>query len=60
MRQEVESIHPKSLRMQFTTESVKETEKILSFFEKIYIQKGKLEQNDWKDYTNGHMKRGVE
>ena len=60
MRQEVESIHPKSLRMQFTTESVKETEKILSFFEKIYIQKGKWEQNDWKDYTNGHMKRGVE
>lgn len=60
MQQEVESIHPKSLRMQFTTESVKETEKILSFFEKIYIQKGKWEQNDWKDYTNGHMKRGVE
>lgn len=60
MRQEVESIHPRSLRMQFTTESVKETEKILSFFEKIYIQKGKWEQNDWKDYTNGHMKRGVE
>ena len=38
MRQEVESIHPKSLRMQFTTESVKETEKILSFLRK-YIYK---------------------
>lgn len=60
MRQEVETIHPMSLRMQFTAESAKETEKILSFFEKIYIQNEKWEQNDWKDYTNGHMKRGVE
>lgn len=60
MGQEVKRLHPLSYRIHFSIESKKEAEKILTFFKETYLQGKKWDKNSMKDYTNGHMKRGVE
>lgn len=60
MGEEVKRLHPLSYRIHFSIESKKEVEKILSLFKETYLQGKKWDKNSMKDYTNGHMKRGVE
>lgn len=47
-----------SYRLDFTTEQGKETEEICRYF--IDLTNKKLRKPDYKDYTTGHWKRGVE
>lgn len=45
-------------RLDFTTEDEKETRQIIEYFCRIYVQAG--EEPPYKDYTNGHNRRGVD
>lgn len=60
MYEEIKKIPMNSYRIHFSTESKKEAEKILSFYENICLRGEKWDKNSMKDYTNGHLKRGVE
>lgn len=61
MAKEVKKLCPYSYRLHFGEESPKEVKEILYIFNKIYIQNQQFDRNKLKtEYTNGHMKRGVE
>ncbi|MGN0291194.1 MAG: hypothetical protein ACI4C5_04625, partial [Lachnospiraceae bacterium] len=60
MYEEIKKIPMNSYRIHFSTESKKEAEKILSFYKNICLRGEKWDKNSMKDYTNGHLKRGVE
>ncbi|MDF2886558.1 MAG: peptidase [Lacrimispora sp.] len=55
----VNSLAPASLRLQFTTESQKETETILQAFAGEFL-KGKNARAILPEFTRGHFKRGIE
>lgn len=48
-----------ALRMNFTVETAKETEKLLNVFTDVY-KKGKEVSDKNLSFTKGHFKRGVE
>ena len=57
----IEQIPFASYRLQFTSESKREIQQILSLYDQMVLQHKKLELKKYlKDYTNGHLKRGVE
>lgn len=60
MCRELEELEAASYRLQFTIEEREEVEKILSIFEDVFQNNREWDKNCLKDYTNGHMKRGVE
>ena len=45
-------------RLDFTTETAGETEKVLSYF--TALVRGEKRQLFYQDFTTGHYKRGVE
>lgn len=50
-----------AFRLDFTTEGGNETEKILHFYQNMFLgSESDSEPLPFKDYTNGHYKRGVE
>ena len=49
---------PASMRLLFTTESGAETEDIITYFDKM--REGTPVSLPYREYTNGHYKRGVE
>lgn len=52
-----------SFRLDFTTETVEEADKIMSYYESIlYKDKESISKGQFpfSEYTNGHLKRGVE
>ncbi len=61
MAKEVKKIHPASYRLHFTGENLKQMEEILELFRRVYVQNQPFLKDEIKfEYTNGHMKRGVE
>lgn len=60
MAKEIRRLHLASYRIHFSMESVKEAERILGFYREVFIEGKVWDKNSMKDYTNGHMKRGVE
>lgn len=55
----VSSLSPASLRLQFTTESPKETESVLQVFADEFLN-GKKAGAFLTEFTRGHFKRGIE
>ncbi len=53
----IKNLHPQSLRMDFTVESLKEETQVLRLFEDIYIN-GQTKELPFR-HTKGHLKRGV-
>ena len=45
-------------RLDFTIEDERETKQIIEYFCRIYVQAG--DEPPYRDYTNGHSKRGVD
>lgn len=60
MREEVQKLKPLSYRIHFSMESEGEAKRILAMFKDTFLYGKKWDKNSMKDYTNGHMKRGVE
>ena len=60
MSREMKRLHPASCRIHFSMESVKEAKRILGFYREVFLEGKVWDKNSMKDYTNGHMKRGVE
>lgn len=58
LRDQVEALAPKSLRLSFTLESEDQTGKVLESFRKNYMENVPVEE--FCDFTRGHFKRGVE
>lgn len=58
-RPSVERLNPKSLRLSFTIEGKKEIAKLLTQYIDVYCY-GRERQEETKDFTRGHLKRGVE
>lgn len=56
---EVRNLNPASLRMDFTIETEEETKRILQSFINTYCY-GKISNEEIRDYTTGHFKRGIE
>lgn len=57
----IEELAPEAVRLHFTIENQKETEQIFSLYRQAFLEKQKiLPEQYFKDYTNGHLKRGVE
>lgn len=50
----------KNMRLDFTTESYAETEKIASYFEQLYMFPNEKQTPPYKEFTKGHLGRGVE
>lgn len=60
MYKELKKIPVSSYRIHFSMETKKEAEKILSYYEAVCLRGEKWDKNSMKEYTNGHLKRGVE
>ena len=58
MAQELKSIHPAGIRLDFSIETRKQTESILSLYERAFLKNEKVKLPDM-EYTRGHIKRGV-
>jgi putative protease len=56
---EIESLAPKSLRLNFTIEDSKEVSKIVQNYIDCFIYQ-KSVKNTFNDFTRGHFKRGIE
>lgn len=57
----IEELAPEAVRLHLTIENQKETEQIFSLYRQAFLEKQKiLPEQYFKDYTNGHLKRGVE
>lgn len=59
MEEQVKGLMPGALRLQFTTESSRETARCLRAFADGFLY-GKKAELPFTDYTRGHIKRGVE
>ena len=59
MEDQVKGLMPGALRLQFTTESPRETARCLKAFADGFLY-GRKAELPFTDYTRGHMKRGVE
>ncbi len=59
MEEQVKGLMPGALRLQFTTESSRETARCLRAFADGFLH-GKKAELPFTDYTRGHIKRGVE
>lgn len=60
-RQEVEKIAPGAVRLHFTIEDDKKMEQVISLYRSAFQEKKKIAPEQFfPDYTNGHLKRGVE
>lgn len=55
----VKELKPAALRMQFTTETPEEVQRLLAAFAGRFIH-GRPEVFPYSDYTRGHIRRGVE
>ncbi|MEF9997512.1 MAG: U32 family peptidase [Lachnospiraceae bacterium] len=55
---EIDKVHPKAIRLQFTTEQGTEIQDIITSYGKVFID-GQLSYDMPKNYTRGHFKRGV-
>ncbi|MCI8327485.1 MAG: U32 family peptidase [Lachnospiraceae bacterium] len=60
MAEEIKKLHPLSYRIHLSKETRSEAEQVFEFFRETWLQAKKWDKNSMKDYTNGHMKRGVE
>lgn len=59
--EELEKIAPKAVRLSFTVESDEQMEEVFSLYRKTFKEGKKISIEEYfKDYTNGHFKRGVE
>lgn len=54
---QVKALHPAAIRLSFTMESPKETEKILKEFLDVYLHE---RASSDREFTKGHFKRGAE
>lgn len=58
---EVLELHPRNIRLDFTFETAKETEQVLTAFINTYRYGRKPDPNmEMAEYTAGHFKRGIE
>ena len=55
----VEKMGISNVRLAFTVETAKETEKVLDAFSRGFLE-GEESEEPVKDFTRGHFKRGVE
>lgn len=60
MHREIEKLQPASYRIHFSMESVREAEQVLGFYREVFLEGKSWDKNSMKNYTNGHLKRGVE
>ena len=58
MEKDIEKIDPQILRIWFTTEGVDKVYEILDSYIKAFLKKEKTE--NIRDFTRGHLKRGIE
>lgn len=59
-REEIAKLPFPSLRIHFSIESVARANKILDLYEAIFCHGEAWKKTDMEEYTNGHLKRGVE
>lgn len=58
---ELQRIAPKSVRLSFTIENENQMTQVFSLYRQAFLEKKKVSPEQYfKDYTNGHFKRGVE
>ena len=58
---EIQNLAPGAVRLSFTIENTKIMEQVFSFYRQAFLEKKKVSAEQYfKDYTNGHFKRGVE
>lgn len=55
----VKRLAPQALRLQFSVETSEETEAVIKAFSEGFLH-GRAVQTPYKDFTRGHLKRGVE
>ncbi len=60
-QQEIQRLAPEAVRLHFTVESEQKMEQVFSLYRQAFQEKKKISPEQYfKDYTNGHFKRGVE
>lgn len=58
---EIQRLAPEAVRLSFTVENEKKIEQVFSLYRQTFLEKKKVSPEQYfKDYTNGHFKRGVE
>ena len=57
-KEDILRLNPRELRLHFTVENGKETEKILNQFADVFVKNKEVEAFE-KAFTRGHFKRGV-
>ncbi|WP_461815819.1 U32 family peptidase [Faecalimonas sp.] len=57
-KDDILQLDPRKLRLHFTIENGRETEKILKQFEEVFVKNKEVEEFE-KSFTRGHFKRGV-
>lgn len=55
---QVKKLGCKSLRLSFTSENYRQTQKIIQMFQAVYLYEQDID--DYETFTKGHFKRGVE
>lgn len=57
----VSELKPSGHRLSFTIESGEQIKQILSYYEQAFLKKKPIDRSHYlKEFTNGHLKRGVE
>lgn len=60
-QRELQRLAPEAVRLHFTIENEQKMEQVFSLYRQAFWEKKKiLPEQYFKDYTNGHFKRGVE
>ena len=60
-QQELQRLAPEAVRLHFTIENESKMEQVFSLYRQAFLEKKKISPEQYfKDYTNGHFKRGVE
>lgn len=58
---EIQRLAPKAIRISFTIEEERQMETVFKAYQKAFLEHKKIAPEEYfKDYTNGHFKRGVE
>lgn len=60
-QQELQRLAPEAVRLHFTIENEQKMQQVFSLYRQAFLEKKKISPEQYfKDYTNGHFKRGVE
>lgn len=60
-QQELQRLEPEAVRLHFTIENEQKMQQVFSLYRQAFLEKKKISPEQYfKDYTNGHFKRGVE